>query len=435
MPTPQIAVLSLHRHPRLRYVCAEVSRATGYRFVVVTDPERANRPEFRALLRYGVPGKDGYFLPASRFLTGVPIAIGKVQGDLQTQWEAGVPHFFADGRGSYDLLSCIFFALSRIEEYDNPAADGHGRFPASASHAFRNGYLELPVVSLWARKILEGLYAHHPKLPLVERPTLTTEMTYDIDQLWAWHHRGWRGIAAGVRDLVTGHPRRALDRWRSRPDEDPFYRPFTNRETPHQRPRPLTFFWLLSDGQLRQDPNPYPVPPAQIELMRRLAADHRMGIHPSYRASEDPAVLRTECDRFYDIFGVRPSHSRQHFLRFRLPATYRELRSNGIGHDHSMGFADAIGWRAGTHLPFAWYDVEREEATGLMIHPFGAMDVTLKNYLKLSPDEAAERLRTLRAGTEPFGGPFTLLWHNSSFAPEYGWDKFTTKALRDTKLH
>jgi hypothetical protein len=107
-----------------------------------------------------------------------------------------------------------------------------------------------------------------------------------------------------------------------------------------------------------------------------------------------------------------------------MPETFRQLRLAGITHDYSMGYADAVGWRAGTNFAFPWYDLEREEATSLTIHPFAAMDVTLKNYLHLDPAEAEQTVLTLANGLQPFGGPFMLLWHNTSFAGIYGWGEW-----------
>ena len=49
------------------------------------------------------------------------------------------------------------------------------------------------------------------------------------------------------------------------------------------------------------------------------------------------------------------------------------------------------------------------------------MDATLNTYLKLKPAAAKARVLDVAAKVRPFGGDFMLLWHNSSFAEEYGW--------------
>lgn len=421
-PSPSIAVLSRHRHPRLRYVLKELGRDLGWKFRLVTDADKWKSLEADARVLYGENsgGVTSVNWPAHPFLSGSPIA------DQQVEHQDGLPVFFSTSTG-HDLLAAIFFQLSRYEESESFQADAHGRFPASESHARRNGYLGRPVVREWAAALAAGLMAKYPGLPAPKTRPFVFRPSYDIDLLWAWKYRGWRGPAAGLRDLLTGAPRRAIQRFTTPTDKDPFQtlaflkalhaKPGKTGATPLQP----VYFWLLANNEDRRDPNPYPIPKEQIEIMREIAEQHLVGIHPSYLSHERPKLVAEEAGRLQAMTGRAVRHSRQHFLRFRIPETYRALRDNGITHDYSMGYADAVGWRAGTNLPFFWYDLEREEATGLMVHPFAAMDVTLKNYLGLGPEDAPREVMELARLVKPFGGDFMLLWHNSSFSEAYGW--------------
>jgi hypothetical protein len=86
-----------------------------------------------------------------------------------------------------------------------------------------------------------------------------------------------------------------------------------------------------------------------------------------------------------------------------------------------MGYATHIGFRAGTSLPFRFYDLGREEETGLLLHPFAVMDVTLRQYMRLRPDEAKVRIERLIDKVRITGGIFTSLWHNESLSEESEW--------------
>ncbi len=422
---PTIAVLSHHRHPRLRYVLKELGRDLGWHFRLMTDLDKWESVEVNARISYGEisGGVKNKHWPAHPFLSGS----ATTAVDYVVEYRDEVPMFFTTPTG-HDLLAAIFFQLSRAEEYEDFAGDAHGRFPASESHALRNGYLGRPVVREWAAALASGLMAEFPDLPPPFVHPFMFRPSYDIDLLWAWKHRGWRGPAAGLRDLLTGHLRRAWQRFTTSSKDDP-YNTLAFLETLHASPSGASqprlepiYFWLLANNQDRRDPNPYPIPEEQIEVMRQIASQHQVGIHPSYLSSERPDLIAKEAARLFEVTKRTVQRSRQHFLRFRLPETYRSLRDSGITHEYSMGYADAVGWRAGTNLPFFWYDLEREEATGLMVHPFAAMDVTLKNYLKLSPEAALQEVIELAKMVQPLGGDFMLLWHNSSFAEGYGWD-------------
>ena len=426
MAFPEIAVLSTHRHPRLRYVCRVLTDWLGWRFVVTTDPTQAGSDRFAAVLHYGIRGDTGgYRVPAHRFLSG---AAPRPQ-DLSVTWlTETLPLFFAVGDEGFDLFSACFFALSRYEEYQPFTADPHGRFPATESHAHRNGYLDIPVAYRWALHLSNGLRDHYPRLGPVRQQPNAVRPTYDIDQLFAWHYRGTRGLANVARDLLTGHPRRAAAHLRHRflgtPSNDPFYAPFVRllHAQLDAGYRPY-IFWLLTDRRRREDNNPYPIPALQLQLMRELAErGATMGIHPGYASNDNEDVLDREIRRFTEIFGHAPRHSRQHFLRLRFPDTLRRLRARGISHDHTMGYADHPGWRAGTNLPFAWYDLERETPTGLTLHPFAFMDQTFKKYRALPPEVAVTQGKRLLNTTV---GEVGILWHNNTLTEWYGWEGYT----------
>lgn len=389
----------------------------------MTDEERWKQTGSNAKISISenFKGVKNLYLPAHSFLRGSDA----MAEDLEVIFPDNVPAFFLVN-GVPDYLACSFYHLSRYEEYLSFSADAHGRFPAAESHAQKYGYLHRPVVREWAALLGRKLLAVFPELPPAKVHPWRFRPSYDIDALWAWQYRGERGVASGLRDVLTGHHKRAWQRLTVSAENDPF-NSLAFLQSLHQPPGPdqstlnPVWFWLLADNAHRKDTNPFPTPDVQKTIMSELGSSDTIGIHPGYRASDDPSLLRDEIDRLAAITGTAVRHSRQHFLRFRLPGTYRELRNAGITHDYTMGYADDVGWRAGTNLSFFWYDLEREEATGLMVHPFVAMDVTLNNYLKLNPEAATQCIIDLANAVRPFGGDFMLLWHNSSFAEAYGW--------------
>ncbi|THH41104.1 polysaccharide deacetylase family protein [Neolewinella litorea] len=412
---PVIRVKSAVRHPRLRYVLRLIGDDLGYRFRFENDRSVFGTPTATFTIAYG--GDGPRTLPHHPLVSGRDPAPADTAPSFQKD---GLPVFFHTDRGP-DLLACIFYTISRYEEYQDFVPDGHGRYTAALSHAGRHGYLYRPVVREWTAQIARQLLAWFPELPPPRRRTLLLRPTYDIDLLWAWHHRGWRGYAALLRDLFSGEVARGVQRLRSGPENDP-YNTLDRLEDLHRElGMRATYFWLVARSGCRSDTNPFPIPDDQQKLMRRLESDAENGLHPGYRSSDQPALMVEERVRLEAILGRNVNRSRQHFLRFRLPGTYRELLEAGIREDYSMGYSDDVGWRAGTNLPFTWYDLERERATPLVVHPFAAMDVTLKNYLRLSGADAGARIGQLAAAVKPFGGSFTLLWHNSSFADAYGW--------------
>ena len=414
---PVITVRSIVRHPRLRYVLRVVGDELGYRFRFYRDRNVFAAEEPKFLIQYG--GQGSRVLPAHPLLAGRSYDFADAQNDFR-QDAAGQVSMCQTADGP-DLLAAIFFCLSRYEEYEPFTPDAHDRFPARASHAYRYGYLHRPVVREWIAALSDRLQKWFPDLPAPAKEPLTFAPSYDIDLLWAYHYRGWRGVASGIRDAVTGKIGRSAARFTGSAENDPYQTlPFLTSLHERYGLHP-TYFWLVSDRSHPHDTNPYPLPAAQMEWMRRLDQVSTTGLHPSYAASCDADLIGVEKARLEDTLGRRIDRSRQHFLRLRIPETYRKLLHHGIRSDYSMGYGDAAGWRAGTNAPFRWYDLSKEKETRLTVYPFAAMDVTLRNYLGYSAEEASREIEKLYRAALPFGGPFMLLWHNSSFAPEYGW--------------
>jgi hypothetical protein len=83
-----------------------------------------------------------------------------------------------------------------------------------------------------------------------------------------------------------------------------------------------------------------------------------------------------------------------------------------------MGLHDALGFRAGTSMPYRWYDLLDERSTTLTVHPFAVMDNTLRVKLGLSPEQAVERVERIVQRIRAVEGTFTAIWHESFLADE-----------------
>lgn len=115
-----------------------------------------------------------------------------------------------------------------------------------------------------------------------------------------------------------------------------------------------------------------------------------------------------------------------------MPETYRNLLHLGIREEYSMGYADQIGFRASIAHPFNFFDLESNKSTDLIVYPFQVMDVTLRDYLKMNPDQAIEKIGSIITQIKTVGGTFSILWHNESLSEwkEWtGWSSVFTQML------
>ncbi len=373
-------------------------------------------------LLYGKPLHTGtpYLLPAG-FLskTGISEAIP----DLN--WHEGNPVIFFNGDLSallpFDVFSAAFWIVSRYEEYLPFQPDLHGRFPAEASLAGKHGLLAVPLADLWASMLVEKLRALYPKLSVNPR-NYQFIPTIDADSAWAYRHKSpVRQMGAALRELVTGRWKDLVFRIAAltgfRPD--PFDTWDLIEKLHRESPPPIVFFLLGKYGTFNK--NTHPSSKALRKLILRYAKQNLAGIHPSYQSSVNKDVIKFEIDILQAITKQKVIRSRQHFLRFRLPDTYRNLIQCGIQEDYSMGYAATPGFRAGTCKPFRFYDLEREEVTSLLIFPVTVMDGTLRDYLHLKPTEAVVTIEELITVVKKYQGVFVSLWHNESLSEHGRW--------------
>jgi hypothetical protein len=96
-----------------------------------------------------------------------------------------------------------------------------------------------------------------------------------------------------------------------------------------------------------------------------------------------------------------------------LPQTFQYLIKAGIKEDFSMGYGTINGFRASVASPFYWYDLEKEETTYLLLHPFCYMEANSFFEQKFSPAQALEEMRYYFQQVKKVNGTFISIWHNS----------------------
>jgi hypothetical protein len=179
-------------------------------------------------------------------------------------------------------------------------------------------------------------------------------------------------------------------------------------------------FWLLADFGAYNKNLSY-TNPQQGEIISKLASVCEIGIHPGYDTYTNATNLAHEVHRLADLTKKEINTSRQHFLRLSIPETYNHLIEQNIQIDYSMGYAETSGFRMGTARQTPWFNLKTNEITSLHLQPFCYMDGTLNEYMKLSPNQAIEEVKRLKALVKVYGGTFSFIWHNETLGFKHHW--------------
>jgi hypothetical protein len=322
-----------------------------------------------------------------------------------------------------DELAEAFFHLARVEEIDG-ARDERDRFPAAASCL---DPLDPPLERLRAELGIEP--------PRYGGARFAVALTHDVDIPWRWTRIGIRGAAARLRHGAL-HEAGALARVPlhklRRTDPNWRFAEIAAEERAHGASG-STFYVMAGHGHRADGAAPEAYDRLRPKLVETLLeADAEVGLHGSYLAAEDLGRLATEAKELERLAGPVAGH-RYHYLRVDPHRNLVPLGGLGFRYDTTLGFPDALGFRAGIAHPFRPWDFEREEPAAIVGVPLAAMDATLAEprYEGLSADAARPQLLALLDWAAEHGGGFSILWHPERFdAPSArGWDRLYFEVL------
>ena len=352
-----------------------------------------------------------------------------------TQWK-GLPVFFKVDKLSalpFDPFAMCFYLVTRYEEYLPFEADEHGRFPVGSSLASREGFLDIPLVDIVAGQTRKMICERFPQL---EFPPASFRFipTFDIDIAYAHLGKGFpRAALAWSKLFLTARFGEIRERFLTitgiRPDPYDNFRMIEDLVTVNGHE--AIYFTLLGDFG-RYDRNISYKNQKFRNLLTRLANHSEIGLHPSYRSHLDRALFEMEKSRLEAITGDQVLKNRFHFLRFKFPDSFRMLSETGIRDDYSLGYSSLNGFRAGTCTPFHFYDLQKEEITGLKLHPFIFMDSVMIDQLNYAPEQAFEEIMKLLDKVRKYGGEAIGIWHNYSLSEKdqyLGWQAVLKSVL------
>ncbi len=418
-----VYIFCKHHSPRHDYTFQVIFQHwMGLEYQQIDDISSANLTKGFLINYSDKPSKQGIWIPEEGLLSQQGLQTEEPQIGKFQQVPVLFPTIEKKASLPYDIFSATFYLLSRYEEYLPFKADIHGRFEADQSLQFRHGFHHIPVVDFWLKQ-LESLITKQHRGTTIKSHEFTFTPTYDIDQFWAYLHKGtWRNTAGYLRDwfngsaIAPGLRKKVLQKKVS----DPFDA-YSYLEELHSSHKLSAIFFVHPGTYGPYDKNIKLTNKFVREIITSLSLKNEVALHPSYKSANNEPLFRHELEELSSLLGKKITHCRQHFLKIKLPDTYRMYISAGITDDYSLGWATDIGFRAGTSRSFPFYDLEKESITSLMLHPLCMMEGALKSYRKLRPYEARMELESMIHLLHEVNGTLLSLWHNESLGNNPQW--------------
>jgi hypothetical protein len=284
-----------------------------------------------------------------------------------------------------DLPASVLLTLSRFEETLPGPRDAHGRFSAFSSIAWQNGFLHRPIVDEYGLALEQALSVLLPRWKPAER-RLRVKLPWgtlrDLVAPWTGMDTTYAKLLRELVELSFEHGLDAAVYWKATvPGAHE-----AGYDVRHKRIRGLVAGFHVQG----------------IE----------MGVHPSYSTFGSFEKLQMEVSAVRELLAEHKIGGRQDYLRWN-PETWVHWDQLGLAYDATVGFADHIGFRAGTSYPYRPWLLSKGREAQLLEIPLMAMDSTPQGYMKLSPEDAFRQLLDCVARCRTVGGVFSLLWHNT----------------------
>ncbi|MBD0830711.1 polysaccharide deacetylase family protein [Aestuariibaculum sediminum] len=334
--------------------------------------------------------------------------------------------FFHNGDKSaipFDIFAASFYLLSRYEEYLPHVKDEFGRFLATESLAFKEGFLHQPVVDIWAFKFKEALQQQFTDFNFPTRK-FSIKPIIDVPTVYHFKLKGvLRGIGGTLKELFNLKFKTLYNRFMVvfGLQHDPYdtFKYIINKQK--QSNYKFLFFFLLGDFST-YDKGTNPNSKHFISLIKHIADYCDVGLKASYFALENTEVLKKEKIRIEDILNRPLKASRQSFSKLNLPESYRNLIEHEILEDYTMGYVNYMGFRSGTCTPFLFYDLDYEIQTPLKINAYHVLDYALLKKQSLLDKKKA--LNEIIAQVKQVNGEFVPIFHNYTFSDINRWQGF-----------
>jgi hypothetical protein len=329
---------------------------------------------------------------------------------------------------SFDVFAACFYLLSRYEEYLPHTKDMYGRYAHENSLAFKEGFLNMPLVNIWVKDFANSLQMKYVAFKF-QISNFKFLPTYDIDIAYSYKYKGLlRNIGGFFKSPSLERVKVLLGL-----QKDPFDS-YKLLHALHQQNNLLAiYFFLVAEKNSGYDKNILPHKNEVWQLIKQHAKKYTIGIHPSWQSGDIPALLKKEKAYLEAMGETKITASRQHYIRFNLPEGYQKLINAGITDDYSMGYGSINGFRASVASSFFWYDLQNEVQTNLRIHPFCFMDANSFYEQKFTAAQAYDELLHYYKICKEVNGTLITIWHNNFLgtALEFkGWREVYEKFIK-----
>lgn len=324
----------------------------------------------------------------------------KVEKGYQFETKSNFLEILSGNKEIWDLFT-------KREEYNASLLDLHGRFPSYLSKS----------CDVFKPKVSELLMAKGLSIEYPDNQDFGICLTHDIDYI---RFSDARFAYEYFQSLKQGNIRNALKMplYLVNPRKNPLwnFEEIVDLEESHNAKS--SFYFLTAEQDLGCAPN-YQIDELEWEIGHILDKGWDIGLHSGYYSYADLEELKREKRKLESVASKRVRGCRNHFLRFKVPDTWKILKQAGFEYDATFGYADLAGFRNGMCYPFTPFDLNTGNSIDILEIPLTIMDCTLFDYMKLDFEGAWTITKQILDNAKRARGIVTVLWHNTHMVGDF----------------
>ncbi len=337
----------------------------------------------------------------------------------------------------FDIFGTIFFFLTRYEEaVSTVGLDGHGRYSASESIAYKLGFLERPIADEYIGLLTSFMLKLWPTLTL-KKVQNQTFVTCDVDWPFDPNSQSFKAtLRSSFGDIVKRkNVFLAINRW-IHLISNKLNVPYSDRarskvswimDVNEEVGNKVAFYFITECTDKKYD-SAFDFDSSKIrKLLNEIhSRGHEIGLHPGYNCFTRPDLFKKSANTLKRVLEEEGIYQpvlggRMHYLRWDAKTTPKLWDDNGFDYDSTLSFADKSGFRCGTCHPFPMYDLLNRKPLKVIQRPLINMESTIiapryegLGYSKLT----LERFNYFKNIVKDNNGEYVLLWHNTHFENE-----------------
>ena len=267
--------------------------------------------------------------------------------------------------------------------------------------------------------------AHVPYNPII---------THDVDRFYKW--KVFKSIFGESGRIFRGKSSWSLiEAWNSflkRKETDPFSNLIEIAELDKNMGFKSVFYFMTTEERHPKNINDYHINDHNIlDILKQLVSmDSEIGLHPGILTFNDENRIRDQKIRLEEAVQQEVVRSRQHYLKYEYPTTFKILESIGVKNDSSI-LIDMSNVKEKDKRSTYFMSDEEGNRMNISQTPLVFMDT---HHMQMKDDVILDILEKSVAPAKRDGGEVMILWHNNNISNsrELGLYKEALEVIKST---